>query len=239
MAHGRSPTHRRKRRAREPQAEAPESGTPVRLLKLLAAAGLGSRRAGEELIRQGRVSVDGKRAGLGDSADPEKQIVALDGERIQLEPNRYWMLHKPTGVVTTMSDPHCRRTVMDLLPEGLGRLHPVGRLDRDSSGLLLMTNDGPLTQALLHPSQGGEKEYEVTVKGELRENAMRKLARGVYLEDGRTAPARAEAVRFDADRGQTVFRLTLTEGRKRQIRRMLLSLGCPVKKLVRVRVGPL
>jgi len=239
VAHGRSPTHRRRGREAAREGSESEATHPVRLQKLLAAAGFGSRRGAEELIRQGRVSVDGRIARIGDSADPETQRVALDGERIRLEPHRYWLLHKPTGIVTTMSDPHGRQTVMDLLPEGVGRLHPVGRLDRDSSGLLLLTNDGALTQALLHPSHEGEKEYEVTVKGELRENSMRKLARGVRLEEGRTKPARVGSVRFDSARDVTVFRLTLTEGRKRQIRRMMLMLGHPVKKLVRVRIGPL
>ncbi len=163
----------------------------------------------------------------------------MDGERIRRERPRYWMLHKPTSVVTTVSDPHGRRTVMHLLPDGIGSVHPVGRLDRDSSGLLLLTNDGDLTQKLLHPSHQSEKDYRVMVKGEMDAEQISRLEKGIYLEDGRTAPAQVAQLRTDSDNGTTNFVLTLTEGRKRQIRRMMLALGRPVKKLVRTRMGPL
>ncbi len=212
---------------------------PVRLQKLLAAAGFASRRAAEDLIRAGRVTVGGRTAKLGESADPASEIIALDGERVTVEPASYWVIHKPAGVVTTVSDPHGRRTVMSLIPAGVGSLHPAGRLDRDSSGLVLMTNDGALTQALLHPSFQSEKEYRVTVKGEVLERTFDRLRRGVRLEDGKTAPATVSAERFDAEREVTQFQLTLIEGRNRQIRRVMLALGHPVKKLVRVRMGPL
>jgi 23S rRNA pseudouridine2605 synthase len=183
--------------------------------------------------------VNGRTAQLGDSADLQEDVVALDGERIRRGRPRYWMLHKPTSVVTTVSDPHGRRTVMHLLPDGLGPVHPVGRLDRDSSGLLLLTNDGELTQRLLHPSHQSEKEYRVTVKGEMDAEQVARIEKGIYLEDGRTAPARLSQLGVNAENGTSHFVLTLTEGRKRQIRRMMLALGRPVKKLVRTRMGPL
>ena len=240
MAHGRSPTHSRKKRSGHRAVDRPDATSgAVRLQKLLAAAGFGSRRSAEALIRDGRVTVNGRTAELGESADPATDTIALDGERIAREPVRHWMIHKPAGVVTTVADPLGRVTVMSLLPAGLGQLYPVGRLDRDSSGLVLMTNDGSLTQKLLHPSYESEKEYRVTVKGEVSERSFERLRRGVRLEDGKTAPAEVTSVRFDAERGVTTFQLTLTEGRRRQIRRAMWSLRHPVKKLVRIRVGPL
>ena len=236
MAHGRSPRHVRKRSSAQNSEEADGK---IRVQKILAAAGLASRRGSEDLIRSGRVMVNGRKAKLGDCANAIEDEVRVDGERIRRERPRYWMLHKPTAVVTTVSDPHGRQTVMHLLPDGVGSIHPVGRLDRDSSGLLLLTNDGDLTQKLLHPSHQSEKEYRVLVKGEIDAEHISRLEKGIYLEDGRTAPAQVAQVRADPDNGTTSFVLTLTEGRKRQIRRMMLALGRPVKKLVRTRMGPL
>jgi pseudouridine synthase len=218
--------------------ELPGTG-PVRLQKVLAAAGIASRRGSETLIRDGRVTVNGRTAQLGDSADPSIDTVALDGERLRAEVPRYWILHKPTGVVTSVDDPYGRETVMHLLPRGVGRVHPVGRLDRDSSGLLLLTNDGHLTQTLLHPSHESEKEYRVTVKGQPDAATFERIRKGVVLEDGRTAPTTVSRVTPSSDGAQTIFHLVLIEGRKRQIRRMMLAVGNPVKRLVRVRVGPL
>lgn len=211
----------------------------MRLQKLLAGAGLGSRRACEEYLRAGRVTVNGELAKLGDSADPRRDRVAVDGERLEREPLVYWVVHKPAGVVTTVRDPHGRQTVMGLLPKGVPQLHPVGRLDYESTGLVLLTNDGDLTQALLHPSLGSEREYQVTVRGELDDKIRKALEHGVVLEEGRTAPARIGRSVFDPDAKTTLFSLTLVEGRNRQIRRSLLTLGRPVKKLVRVRMGSL
>ncbi len=236
MAHGRSPRHVRKRSA---AGNSQEPAGKIRVQKILAAAGLASRRGSEDLIRSGRVMVNGRKAELGDCANALEDEVTVDGERIRRERPRYWMLHKPTSVVTTVSDPHGRRTVMHLLPDGIGSVHPVGRLDRDSSGLLLLTNDGDLTQKLLHPSHQSEKDYRVMVKGEMDAEQISRLEKGIYLEDGRTAPAQVAQLRPDSDNGTTSFVLTLTEGRKRQIRRMMLALGRPVKKLVRTRMGPL
>jgi len=211
----------------------------VRLQKILAAAGFGSRRSAEEYLRQGRVTVNGELASLGDSADPSRDVVELDGERLTSQTLSYWMIHKPTAVLSTLRDDEGRRTVVDLLPPGVPRVYPVGRLDWDTSGLVLLTNDGALTHVLLHPSLGSEREYHVTVKGDLPEKVRRRLARGIRLEDGITAPAVVGAVQHDPDAGTSSFSLTLTEGRKHQIRRSLLALGHPVKKLVRVRMGPL
>jgi len=244
VAHGRSPKHQpRKRgarkRARVKAETAVVSAGPMRLQKVLSSAGIASRRAAEELIEQGRITVNGRTAKLGDSADPAVDRIEYDGEKLALAKPSYWLLHKPTGIVTTLQDTHGRATVMDVMPLGLGRLHPVGRLDRETSGLVLMTNDGAMTHALLHPSRGSEKEYRVTVKGEVDEKTFGRLARGIHLDDGKTAPARVGATRYDPDHSLTTFALTLTEGRKRQIRRSLLVLGHPVKKLVRVRMGPL
>ena len=236
MAHGQSPRHVRKRKVTD---EAAEEGSAIRLQRIVASAGLASRRGAEEMIRAGRVSVNGRTAQIGESADPTRDVVLVDGERLRSERPRYWMLHKPNGVVTTVSDPHGRETVMHLLPEGVGAVHPVGRLDRDSSGLVLLTNDGDLTQRLLHPSHESEKEYRVTVKGELGPDLVEKIQSGLYLEDGRTAPAKLNRLRADPDTGTSTFFLTLIEGRKRQIRRMMLAVGRPVKRLARVRMGPL
>jgi 23S rRNA pseudouridine2605 synthase len=210
------------------------------LQKLLAAAGVASRRRAETWLRAGRVSVDGVVARLGDSADPDVERIDLDGRPLALEPLAYWILHKPRGVVTTSRDPQGRQTVLDLLPRSAhGRLFPVGRLDRDTEGLLLLTNDGAVAQALLHPALGSEREYRVTARGAIPSGRLARLARGVDLPDGRTAPARVGAARFDPRSEATTFALTLREGRKRQIRLALQALGHPVVRLVRVRMGPI
>ena len=219
--------------------------TRLRLQKLLADAGLASRRSAEEWIRAGRVRVNGKAAQLGDSADPAQDDVRVDGRRIEAEPRRYWLLHKPQNVLTTTADPFAqeagRRTVLELLPAAARRtrLVPVGRLDLNSEGLLLLTNDGGVVQALLHPSHGCEREYRVDVWGQVTPATARKLAAGVELEDGRTNPCRVRVTEYDAAQGQSRLVVVLREGRKRQIRRSLRELGHPVRRLVRVRMGPL
>jgi 23S rRNA pseudouridine2605 synthase len=210
-----------------------------RLQKILAAAGVASRRASEDLIRAGRVTVNGTVATLGESADAERDSIALDGKAIQREPLEYWILHKPRGVLTTVSDPQGRSTVVDLVRESRVRLFPVGRLDLLSEGLVLLTNDGPLAHSLLHPSFGEEREYQVTVRGSFARSTQRRISEGVELEDGLTAPARVGTVRFDPGTRTTRFALTLIEGKKRQIRRMMRELGLPVVRLLRVRLGPL
>ena len=210
-----------------------------RIQKILAAAGLASRRAAEAWIESGRVRVDGRVARLGDRADPERQRITVDGRRVAPERSAYWVVHKPRGVLTAVRDARGRRTVMDLLPRNLPRLFPVGRLDLDTEGLVLLTNDGALAHALLHPSLGSEREYRVTVRGRVTSDSLARLARGVELEDGPTAPARVGAARFDASVDATRFVLVLREGRKRQIRRAMAALGHPVLRLVRTRTGSL
>lgn len=237
--HGRSPRHQRKPKVERPASAAKEIGGPVRLQKLLAAAGLASRRGAEELILQGRVTVNGEVAGLGDRADPASDTVALDGEKLARERPVYWMVNKPVGVVTTVRDPGGRPTILNFVPQQASRLFPVGRLDLNTAGLVILTNDGVLTQRLLHPSLGSEREYNVKVKGEVKEKTFRRLRKGVPLEGGMTSPSEVTAIHFDSDGDTTSFSITLREGRKRQIRLSMLRLGHPVKKLVRVRMGPL
>jgi len=211
----------------------------VRLQKLLAESGVASRRGAERLIREGRVTVDGRVAGIGDSADPSIERVDLDGERVRPPARVYWVVNKPRGVLSTVRDPEGRPTVIDLVPQRGTRTFPVGRLDRETEGLVLLTNDGELTNALLHPSYEVEREYVVSVRGELSEREQQRLAKGIRLEDGMTAPARVSRVRFDPAQEISVFHLTLIEGRKRQIRRALAALGHPVRALSRIRMGPL
>ena len=185
------------------------------------------------------MTVNGRVARLGDRADPIRDEIRVDGERLAQERPSYWIVNKPRGVITTVRDEEGRRTVMSLLPKSVGRLFPVGRLDRETAGLLLMTNDGDTAHVLLHPSLGNEREYRVRVKGALDERAVARLEKGVTLEEGHTAPAKVSGLRFDPDQGSSSFLLTLAEGRKRQIRRSLLILGFPVRRLVRIRMGPL
>ncbi len=213
----------------------------MRLQKILARAGLASRRSAEEMIRAGRVAVNGVVASLGASADPERDEVSVDGQPVLAQPRAYWMLHKPRGVITTTRDPQHRTTALDLLPAEARqeRLFPVGRLDLESEGLLLLTNDGEVAQAMLHPSLGCEKEYRVTVRGRLSAATGRLLAAGVELEDGPMAPCQLGRVSYESAADASTFHLTLREGRKRQIRRALSSQGHPVLRLIRVRMGPL
>lgn len=178
-------------------------------------------------------------AKLGDSADPARQKITVDGRALALERAAYWIVHKPRSVLTTTSDPHGRPTVLGLLPPEVPRVFPVGRLDWETEGLVLLTNDGDVAHALLHPSLGSEREYRVTVRGPIADAVLRRLARGVELDDGRTAPARVGTARFDRNSDTSTFPLVLFEGRKRQIRRAMEALGHPVRRLVRVRMGPI
>ncbi|MGC9347274.1 MAG: pseudouridine synthase [Anaerolineae bacterium] len=215
-----------------------------RLQKILARAGYGSRRACEDMIEAGRVTVDGKIASLGDKADPDKERIEVDGVPIaKPQPRIYMMLHKPRGYITTTQDPHGRRTVMDLVPtlkSNRGddvRLYPVGRLDFDSEGLLLLTNDGWLTQRLTHPSYGYSRVYRVLVKGEPDAATLERWQRGITL-DGR--PSRFDKVVVEAqERGETWLRVTIHEGRNHLVRRIVAALGHPAQRLIRVAMGPL
>jgi 23S rRNA pseudouridine2605 synthase len=204
-----------------------------RLQKVLARAGLGSRRTAEELIAAGRVTVNGETAVLGRRVDIETDEVAVDGVAIGVRAGLvYYLLNKPRGVVTTASDPHAPRTVMQLVPDE-PRVFPVGRLDADTEGLLLLTNDGDLTHRLTHPSFGVDKEYVAEVRGTPTPAEVRTLREGVELEDGRTSPAKAVLT------PPNVLTITIHEGRNRQVRRMCDAIGHPVVRLVRTRIGPL
>jgi 23S rRNA pseudouridine2605 synthase len=209
----------------------------VRLQKILAEAGFASRRASEELIKAGRVTVDGVTALLGESADPETQFIAVDGRPVFAEAKEYWLLNKPPGVLSAATDARGRRTVVDCVPSR-ARIFPVGRLDLDSTGLLLLTNDGDLAGRLLHPRFHVEKEYRVQVRGVVPKEALEALRRGVVLEDGVTAPATVqvlEVVRPQRGGPQTSLRVVLHEGRKRQVRRMFDTVGHRVVTLHRTR----
>jgi 23S rRNA pseudouridine2605 synthase len=204
-----------------------------RLQKVLARAGLGSRRAIEILISEGRVSVNGEVAELGRRVRAAADKVEVDGVRVGVAPGLvHYLLNKPAGVVTTAADTHGRPVVVDLVPSD-PRVFPVGRLDVDTEGLLLLTNDGDLAHRLTHPSFGVEKEYLAHVEGKPSRGAVRRLREGVDLDDGRTAPARVSLVEPD------VLRITIHEGRNRQVRRMCEAVGHPVTRLVRTRIGPL
>ena len=210
---------------------------PERLQRLLARAGFGSRRASEQLIVEGRVTVNGTVATLGDRADPAEDEVRVDGLPVNLDPNvRYYALHKPVGVVTTMRDPQGREDVRGYLPREGPRVFPVGRLDRDTEGLLLLTNDGELANALTHPRFGVEKEYLAEVEGVPTAKHVGRLRRGVDLEDGHARAKGARVAGRARERG--AIRVVMTEGRKREVRRLLAAVGLPVVRLVRVRVGP-
>jgi 23S rRNA pseudouridine2605 synthase len=209
----------------------------VRLQKLLARAGFGSRRTCESLISAGRVTVDGVTARLGDRADPERQQIALDGVPVVARTDLvYYLLNKPAGVVTTARDPQGRPTVVALVP-GDPRVFPVGRLDVETEGLLLLTNDGELGQLLAHPRHGVEKTYLVEVEGDPSDGVVARLRSGIALDDGTTAPARVRVV--SRARGRSALELTIHEGRKRQVRRMCAAVGLSVNRLVRTRIGPL
>ena len=214
-------------------------GEPVRLQKFLSGAGVASRRRAEDLIRAGRVRVRGKVVTEpGVKVDPDSDPVEVDGRRVRRQPPVWVALHKPAGFVSARSDPQGRRTIYDLLPDRLRGLFHVGRLDLDSEGLLLLTNDGDVAHRLLHPSFAIDREYEVEVDGDIPDELLRRLLRGVRLEDGL---ARAVAVQrlSDALTGGSRVRVTLREGRKREVRRMFKAIGHPVRRLVRVRYGPI
>lgn len=203
-----------------------------RLQKVLARVGLGSRRVCEDLIAEGRVTVDGEVAQLGRRVDPERHRITVDGAPIGIRPDLvHYLLNKPAGVVTTASDPQGRPTVVDLVPAE-PRVFPVGRLDLDTEGLLLLTNDGDLANLIAHPSHGVPKEYLAEVQGRPSRSALRRLREGVELADGLTAPAQASLV------APTLVRLVIHEGRNRQVRRMLETVGHPVQRLIRTRIGP-
>jgi len=200
-----------------------------RLQKILAQAGVGSRRVCENLIEDGRVSVNGEVARLGQRASADADLIEVDGAAIGTRPGLvHYLLNKPAGVVTTAQDTHGRPTVVEIVPDE-PRVFPVGRLDAETEGLLLLTNDGELT----HPSFGVDKEYLAEVDGSPARGAIRRLREGVELDDGPTAPAKVSLV------SPTLLRIVIHEGRNRQVRRMCEAVGHPVVRLVRTRIGPL
>jgi 23S rRNA pseudouridine2605 synthase len=208
-----------------------------RIQKVLARAGVASRRAVEEMIVRGRIRVNGGRVELGMRIDPSKDLVEIDGSRVPLQVElAYYLVNKPVGVVTTASDEQNRETVLDLI-EVEARVYPVGRLDIESEGAVLLTNDGELALRLTHPRYGVAKTYLVEVGGGVKEKTVRTLARGVELSDGMTAPAQARLV--ERRPRATLIEISLTEGRNRQIRRMFEAVGHPVQRLVRTAIGPL
>ena len=227
----------------------------VRIQKALADAGVASRRAAESLVEAGRVSVNGATASIGQRVDPGADQILVDGRLVGARPERsYILLNKPAGVTSTVSDRHARHTVLDLVPADLraraGRLYPVGRLDLDSEGLLVLTNDGDWAQRLLHPSHGVEREYAAGVATVLDKAQLRALRDGIPLEEGiaraisirqstSAEVARLPRLRDAPYRPLNWYRVTLSTGWKRQIRRMFAAVHAPVDRLVRVRIGPL
>ena len=208
-----------------------------RLQKVLAAAEVGSRRACELLIAAGRVRVNGEVAVLGRRVDPESDRITLDGVPVPAAASHvYYLVNKPAGVITTASDPHRRPAVVDLVPAD-PRVVPAGRLDAETEGLLVLTNDGDLVFTLTHPSHGVEKAYLAEIEGVPTPGALRALRTGVELDDGRTAPAQVAVVQ--ATTSTAAVEIVIHEGRNRQVRRMLDAVGHPVRRLVRTRIGPL
>ena len=229
--------------------------TTERLQKVLAAAGVASRRASEVLIANGRVTVDGKPAKLGMQVDAEKAVIAVDGRVIgAASAPEYLMLHKPAGVTSTVRDRHASKTVLDmiptvLLPEG-GRLYPVGRLDQDSEGLLVLTNDGAWADRVLHPRHGIEREYAIGLRAPLARDQVDALKTGIALEEGlATLTGLRATTEIETRRllelispppgNLTWYRAILAQGWKRQLRRMFGAVDAPILRLVRVRIGPI
>lgn len=209
-----------------------------RLQKVLAQAGVASRRSCEELIKQGRVKVNGQVVTeLGTKVNATVDQILVDNKSIAQEEHVYVLLHKPTGVITSMSDPEGRKTVRDLIKQIPQRVYPVGRLDFDTSGLLIMTNDGELANRLAHPSFEMDKVYRAWVKGIPTTESVLRLAKGIKLEDGMTSPGKARILERDASNNRALLELTIHEGRNRQVRRMCQAIGHPVVTLQRIRIS--
>jgi 23S rRNA pseudouridine2605 synthase len=222
------------------------AGSLIRLQKILSTAGVASRRASERLMAEGRVSVNGETiTELGRRADPEHDDIRVDGRRIRIAGRRlYLLLNKPRGYVTTRSDPEGRPTVLDLLPGVREYLYPVGRLDYDSEGLLILTNDGELAARLMHPRHEFERVYEAEVRGVPDDRALAHLVRGIVLDGRRTAPAKVRLLAPHpsarvSERPCATIEITVHEGRSRQVRKMCEAVGHPVARLRRVRFGPI
>lgn len=211
-----------------------------RLQKVLAAGGFGSRRKCEQLILDGKVSVNGTVVtALGTKVDPDTDTIEVDGRVLSFERKTYLLFHKPKGVITSLHDPAGRQTVKDYLKGVKERVYPVGRLDYDSEGLLLLTNDGDLANRLMHPKFAVPKTYLATVRGVPDGGKLERLSAGIRLDDGMTLPAQVEYEDVAPDMKRAVIRMTITEGRNRQVRRMFEAIGHPVERLKRIRFGPL
>ena len=226
-----------------------------RLQKVLAAAGVASRRSAESMIAAGRVTVDGKPAAVGSQVDPERVVIAVDGRIIgSAAATAYLLLHKPGGVTSTTQDRHAATTVLDLIPTALvpdgARLYPVGRLDQDSEGMLLLTNDGAWADRVLHPRHGVEREYAIALRAPLENDQAKALQDGIPLDEGLAtlgalrpmtaieAQRLADLLRPGPSPDLVWYRATLAQGWKRQLRRMFGAVGAPVQRLIRVRIGP-
>ena len=208
-----------------------------RLQKILASCGVASRRKAEEMILQGRIAVNGRTAKLGDSALPGKDLITLDGEKISLPESKcYLALHKPRGFVTTMKDEQGRRCVAMLVEDIGERVYPVGRLDKDSEGLLLMTNDGEFANMVAHPKRHIAKTYRVTVRPSVNEEQLARIAVGIEIDGKMTAPAKVRVL--EQKPGRVVLEIILYEGRNREIRKMCEALGLEVARLKRIAIGP-
>lgn len=216
------------------------TGREMRLHKFLASTGAGSRRECETFIEQGRVSVDGKVVTkMGFKVDPHAAKVTFDGEKVEAEPLVYWILNKPPNTICTNSDERGRTRVVDLIPDQRYRIYTVGRLDADSRGLILLTNDGYIANIVCHPRYRIEKVYQVYVRGEVDRRQIARIEAGVWLAEGRSSPARVKALGRNLRRDETVLEMTVFEGRNREIRRVLARVGLKVRRLVRLKIGPL
>ena len=208
----------------------------VRLQKFLAESGVASRRKSEELIEQGKVKVNGRVATIGDKIDPKKDSVTVSGKKIvKTKTFTYIVLHKPRGFITTMNDEMDRKCVAELIKDVPGRVYPVGRLDRDSEGMLLFTNDGAFANAMTHPTKHVPKTYRVTVRPSISEDQITALTQGVIIDDRKTAPAEVHVV--TKEEGRVVLEIILYEGRNRQIRKMCEEVGLEVARLKRTAIG--
>ncbi len=220
-----------------PTGQPHKDSEPVRVQKLLARAGFGSRRHCDNLIAEGRVQCNGELVILGDRANPLTDSLSVDDIPVPTQPDRvYVLLYKPSGVVTTANDPHGRPTVMGLVPSE-PRLFPVGRLDMETEGLLIATNDGKLAELMTHPRHGVWKSYVLEIAGMVNESTLHKLRDGVDLDDGKTSPARVRLLSTAKDK--CVLEIAIHEGRNRQIRRMAQAVGLELQRLIRTRIGPL
>lgn len=212
----------------------------IRLQKMLSECGVASRRKSEELIVQGRVKVNGQKAQIGDKVDPYSDKVTVSGRKVTYTARpafRYIMLNKPRGVLTTMKDDRGRKCVADLVADIPERVYPIGRLDRDSEGLLLLTNDGEFANHVMHPKKAVNKVYRVSVRPDITDGQVNQLSSGVVIDGRKTAPAQVRVVSRDKEQGRASLEIVIHEGRNRQIRKMCAAVGLDVARLKRIAIG--